>query len=319
MERIKGYLKEKVYYIASATMNVSRIGYHTGVTKKKYADALLEGERALGTQVYQIFTKNPRQFRVDLVDSEGVQARRCQEWLRTEGRFLVSHASYLLNMANPEKWEEKVTSGVAELRNIFALGGYGCVFHVGKSLKMEISEALDLMERYIVEVLEGAWDAGTRDIFYIIETAAGCGTELLTKIPDLGFFHKRFTSEKYLGREAVYGRVKICVDTCHIFSAGYGLHSAEATAVTLATIEEHIGWENVACIHLNDSLSLKGCGCKLDRHGRIGKGFIGAELRHFLARTLTLGIPHILETPYEEGEMYSVHREEIELIQSWFY
>jgi deoxyribonuclease-4 len=298
-------------------MDFSLIGYHTSVPKKRYATALEEGYRALGTRVFQIFTKNPRQFRVDLVDGEGAQARRCREGAG-EGRFLVSHASYLLNMANPEKWEEKVASGIAELRNISALGGYGCVFHVGKSLKMPVPEALDLMERYIVEVLEGAWEAGTRGVTYIIETAAGCGTELLTKIPDLGAFHKRFTSEKYLGRDAVYGRVKICVDTCHIFSAGYGLHTVEATAVTLATIEEHIGWENVACIHLNDSLSLKGCGCKLDRHGRIGKGFIGTELRHFLSRTLTLGIPHILETPHEESEIYSVHGEEIALIRSWF-
>lgn len=300
-------------------MDFSLIGYHTSVSKKKYALALEEGYGSLVTRVFQIFTKNPRQFRVDLVDAEGTQARRCREWLRGEaGRFLVSHASYLLNMANPEKWEEKVASGVAELRNIFALGGYGCVFHVGKSLKMPVPEALDLMERYIVEVLEGAWEAGARGVFYVIETAAGCGTELLTKIPDLGTFHKRFTSEKYIGRDAVHGRVKICIDTCHIFSAGYGLHNAEATAVTLSCIEEHIGWENVACIHLNDSLSLKGCGCKLDRHGRIGKGFIGAELRHFLATTLTLGIPHILETPHEENEIYDVHGEEIALIRSWF-
>ena len=286
--------------------NISLIGYHTDVSKKEFYKAF----DVPHIKVFQVFTKNPRQFKIEYLSDAICQKTKAA--IQEHPYIIFSHASYLLNMANPEKWEEKVENGVCELINIHKMGGIGTVFHVGKHLKRSVQEGLELMESYIVEVLTRVYQKyPDHHVYYIIETSCGAGSELLHRVEELGAFYKRFSSEKYVNNPAVYGRVKLCIDTAHIFAAGWRLHGKGGAQETCDLIQSHLGWENVACIHLNDSAKLfHSC---VDRHANIGKGFIGSDLQYFLQTTLALQIPHILETPPDVS-----HFEEIALIQSWF-
>lgn len=296
------------------------VGYHIGVQKKVFTREI-EAARlnSPGACVFQAFTKNPRQLKEEILSATAPTTIRTREYLAAnpEVRFF-SHASYLLNMSNPENWEQKVTCGVAELINIHLLGGVGAVFHVGKKLKLTTEKGVELMEKYIVEVLEKMYEKyPEHNVKFILETAAGQGSELLYKVEDFGRFIKLFQGEKYAGNPAIYNRVKACLDTAHMFASGLGLCSQAGCNKTLAAINTHIGWENVACVHLNDSKTVMGS-CR-DLHQNIGKGFIGEGLKYFLQKSLIeKGIPHILETP-EKDDLYTTHNGERELIKEWFF
>ncbi len=296
-------------------MDFQNIGYHTDISKKRFIEAFDLGREKIGSRVFQIFTKNPRQFKIEYLSDDLCQKTRSH--IAQKEYCIFSHASYLLNMANPDKWAEKVENGLCELINIHKMGGIGTVFHVGKRLKLSEEVGLEYMEQYIVQVLTRLYEKHPdHHVYYIIETSCGAGSELLHKIEDLGAFHKRFTSQKYANNVAVYGRVKLCIDTAHIFAAGWKIGNEEGVKETCALIETHLGWENVACIHLNDSAKLfHSC---VDRHANIGSGFIGNELKHFVEKTLALGIPHILETPPINESIIDTHKSEVQLIQSWF-
>ena len=311
------FCKEEIRMIQMIQMiDSTQIGYHSEVKGKRFDIAFDEGHQKIKAKVFQVFTKNPRQFKIEYV-SDSICEKTKASILKNNYQ-IFSHASYLLNMANPDKWDEKVQNGICELINIHKIGGIGTVFHVGKRLKLSVEIGLDYMEKYIVEVLTGLYQQyPEHHVYYIIETSCGAGTELLHQIGDLGQFHKRFTSDKYLGNIAVYGRVKLCIDTAHIFAAGWKLHGKDGAKETCDLIEKELKWENIACIHLNDSAKLfHSC---VDRHANIGKGFIGNDLKHFLEKSLTLSIPHILETPsFDESDFITTHRSEIDLIQKWF-
>ncbi len=298
------------------------VGYHIGVQKKDFRGAIEAARRnSPGASAFQVFTKNPRQLKEEILSATAATTVRTREYLAANPEVrLFSHASYLLNMSNPENWEQKVQSGVAELINIHLLGGVGCVFHVGKKLKLTTEKGVELMEQYIVEVLEKLYEKyPDHNVKFILETAAGQGSELLYKVEDFGAFIKIFQGEKYAGNPAIHGHVGCCIDTAHIFAAGWNLCDKTGCEKTLANIETHIGWENVVCLHLNDSLKIfHSC---TDRHHNIGKGFIGENLKYFLTKSLMeKGIPHILETPYEkEEEIYVTHNSEITTIKGWLF
>ncbi len=294
---------------------MEHIGYHSDVSKKMFWSSFDIGNKE-HIKVFQVFTKNPRQFKIEYLNESICE--KTKNAILHHNYKIFSHASYLLNMANPDKWEEKVENGFCELVNIYKMGGIGTVFHVGKRLKLSVETGLDYMEQYIVEVLTKMYNAyPEHNVYYIIETSCGAGSELLHKIEDLGAFYKRFTGEKYKTNPAIYGRVKLCIDTAHIFAAGWKIGSKEGVDETCSLIETHLGWDHIACIHLNDSAKLfHSC---VDRHANIGTGFIGNELKHFLQISLSKGIPHILETPVnEELGILKTHSNEIALIKSWF-
>jgi deoxyribonuclease-4 len=291
------------------------IGYHTDISKKRFIESFDLGNQHMNSRVFQIFTKNPRQFKIEYVDDHLCQKTKAHIFEKKYKIF--SHASYLLNMANPDKWAEKVENGVCELINIHKMGGIGTVFHVGKRLKLSVEIGLEYMEQYIVQVLTRLYEKyPDHNVYYIIETSCGAGSELLHKVEDLGAFHKRFTSQKYVNNPAIFGRVKLCIDSAHIFAAGWKIGSKEGVDETCDLIETHLGWENVVCIHLNDSAKLfHSC---VDRHANIGSGFIGNNLKYFVSKTLALNIPHILETPAINDDMIKTHKDEIDLIKSWY-
>lgn len=285
------------------------IGFHVPIVKSSFYQSIKTcHEGSGGINTFQLFTKNPRQFKITNIKED--DSLKCKEYVKENNIFLVTHASYLLNMSNPDNWDNKIENGKNELENASKIGAVGVVFHVGKHLKLTKEEGENHMYNYIVEMINFMKERDFK-IKYIIETSAACGTELCSNIRELGAFYMRFSEEDrrdYLG---------ICIDTCHIFSAGYQINTKKGCEDFIQLIEEEIHWENIICIHLNDSLSLRGCGCKLDRHGNIMMGFIMDGMKTLINYTRSRMIPHILETPSPDGKLFETHLKEIEEIQKW--
>ena len=132
--------------------------------------------------------------------------------------------SYIINSATTDLLDLKVDCCVNELINIEKMGGYGSVFHVGKGLTLWKDEGIDNMYSFISKVIEKIQMIDSKSQ-YILETSAGQGTELLTQMEEMGIFYHRFTEEQRKN-------IKICIDTCHVYAAGYGLSSEEIALKT---------------------------------------------------------------------------------------
>lgn len=129
----------------------------------------------------------------------------------------------------------------------------------------------------------------------LLETSTGQGTEIAYKLDDLAFIYRRFSKHK---NNNIVERFGICLDTCHIFSAGYNLQNKESREIFFDNFNELIGLNHIKLIHLNDSHVP--CGANVDRHENIGKGYIGKKPLLIISKLFKkLHIPIILETPYD--------------------
>jgi deoxyribonuclease-4 len=195
---------------------------------------------------------------------------------------LYIHAPYIINPCT-----EDTRSIEALLVNLLTAGGdmgaRGVVLHVGKSLALSSDEAMRRMLAFCDRVLAAAPANGCR---LLIETCAGQGTEIARNLAVFGAMVRDLV-ERHGG-----DRIGACVDTCHVFAAGYDV------ATLASRVHAQIGWEHVHLIHLNDSE--EGCGARKDRHANIGEGKIGAEaLGRFCvdAGAAKPGLAFVLETP----------------------
>ena len=212
----------------------------------------------------QMFLRNPRNGigNDKLVDKSDIPT--ALNYINEHKINYFTHAPYIINLSKPftknnpncEKWVLGLLS--KDLQTTSAIGGKGVVVHVGKAVGMDINLALDRMELSIRTVLKDA----TEQCPLLLETPAGEGTELCSTIEQLISFYKRFSEEDRK-------RFKICVDTCHIFAAGYD------------PIDYMIEWitnfpSSIALVHFNDSQKPKGS--KVDLHKNyMDDGFIGYE------------------------------------------
>ncbi|MBA42807.1 MAG: hypothetical protein CMF62_02220 [Magnetococcales bacterium] len=157
-----------------------------------------------------------------------------------------------------------------------------------KELSLEI--AYNNMFSSIIHVLNKTKDMTP---ILLLETTAGQGTELCYKLEDLAYFYKKFKKHR---DPKIRNRIGLCVDTCHIFSAGYDLRNEKKVNLYLETFNELIGLSHIKLIHLNDSGVEHGK--RVDRHESLGYGKIGLEgLMHFAKKFIKMKVPLILETP----------------------
>lgn len=274
-------------------MSISK-GLMTAVseTKKRDCNAL------------QIFAKSPQstRFKCKFTDDELENVR---SFLEENDIKIVIHSSYMLNFAKPpEEITWAVDSLVEDMTVMGKLDGIGCVIHMGKQCKMP-SEDVCLENK--VASLTTAIDRSPQNVLLILETAARQGTEMCADIDKLGKLYHMFP-EKYKER------IGFCVDTCHIFAAGYDCSTDSAVEEFLDLWDQHIGLENIVLIHMNDSKDV--CGAKKDRHECIGVGQIGKNsvegFQSWIQFAKDNEIPVILETPGTKPV-----EEEIRMIKSW--
>lgn len=257
----------------------------------------------LGCKVMQIFSQSPQSFRgISKKNLEAVD--KAKERLKHHGIQVVSHSPYLINLAKDPVKEKYVADALKnDLEFINKLEGIGSVVHMGKKIKLTEEKALDNMEKNIKNILN-EYKGNSK---LILETSCGQGTELLYKIEDLGKFYQRFTDKE---KE----RIGFCIDTCHVFVAGYDMRSAKKVKDFFKLFDENIGLDKLVLIHFNDSD--KPFASHVDRHDDIGEGFIGKKdggsiygLKEVFKIAKKLSIPMTLETHDIEGDLKNV--------QSW--
>ena len=246
----------------------------------------------------QLFVKSPRRKSVPEINNDDV--KKCKEYIKQNNIFLVIHGSYLINIASKDDYEYKHKSVLQDIKVAHQMGAIGAVFHVGKQLKMQKEEAVNNMKEFIKNILVKL-DDGEK---FILETGAGCGTEMLCNLQELGDFYNSFTKEEK-------NKMSICLDTCHIFSAGYDIKTKSKVKKFVKLVGSTIGWANICVIHLNDSK--KDCGCGLDRHEILCKGCIGDGLKYMVRHFNDRNIPLILETPSKRDDKI----EELDMIKKW--
>ena len=242
----------------------------------------------LGLQTVQLFTKNNNQWAGKPLSDEDVRLFR-EAVQRTGIQRPCAHDSYLINLASPDDalWKKSVDALVIELERAESLGLEGVVMHPGSF----VSSSEEAGQQRIVEGLNGAHHRTTGiRCQYWLETTAGQGSNLGHRFEQIGYLIENVRNPERLG---------VCVDSCHIFAAGYPLQTTEEYAETMDEFDRQIGIGLIRAWHLNDSK--KPLGSRVDRHEHIGEGFLGLEpFRHIVNDTRFADTPMYLET--EKGE-----------------
>lgn len=255
-------------------------GYH------KAADAA----GVLGMQTVQIFTKNNNQWQGKPLSAEDIRAFR-EAVSRNELQRPCAHDSYLINLASPDDalWNKSLDAFTIELERAEALGLAGVVMHPGSYLDSGEEAGLQRVADGLAESLKRTQRARVE---VWVETTAGQGTNLGHRFEHLKFLIDRVRPTERLG---------VCVDTCHIFAAGYGLQTPAEYAETMAEFDRVIGIDRIRAFHLNDSK--KPQGSRVDRHEHIGEGCLGLEpFRHLVNDPRFAQHPMYLETKKEQRD-----------------
>ena len=238
----------------------------------------------------QVFVKNQRQWSAPPLNAEHVA--RWKELLSQPGFGpAVAHATYLLNLASPDKglYEKSRQAFADELLRCDTLAIPYLVVHPGAALQQTVPQAC----ARIAAALNWIFKRHPRlQTMPLLETTAGQGTTIGRSFAELALIINNVEQPERIG---------VCIDTCHVFAAGYDIVQPTAYAAMVREIEQTVGVPRVRCWHFNDCLGE--CGQHLDRHAHIGHGRIGvAGFRNVLADERFRGIPMILETPKDEDE-----------------
>lgn len=259
------------------------IGAHTSIAGGVY-NALLEGKE-IGATTIQLFTSNQRQWKGRPIP-EADQAK-WKETLESTGlRDLMSHDSYLINLGSPdlEGLEKSRQAFREEIERCLTLGITYLNFHPGAALK---SDPQDCLDRIIESMLTYKTLLAGGSLRLLLEATAGQGSNLGYSFEQLAYILEGVKNEVPAG---------VCIDTCHIFAAGYDLRTTEACDATLKEFDRIVGLSNLYAFHINDSL--KDLGSRVDRHAPLGEGFIGWDCFEFLMTDpRTRLLPKYLETP----------------------
>jgi deoxyribonuclease IV len=240
-----------------------RLGAHMSTAGGLYT-AFKRGLDA-GCDSILIFTKSNRQWAAKpLTDNEltafATAAAECAPLCAA-----AVHCSYLINVASaaPDLWEKSYQALKTEVERAEALAIPLVIFHPGAYVDSDEVTGLDNIARALRRLL--AETAGYRTTV-CLETMAGQGTTLGHRFEQIAYLLETGGHSERLG---------VCLDTCHIFAAGYDIRSPAAYAATMAEFDRVVGLEHICCFHLNDSKH--GLGSRKDRHEHIGRGQIGLQ------------------------------------------
>ena len=259
------------------------LGAHLSVAGGCYK--AVEAAARYGMDCVQIFTKNNNQWACRPLTTD--DAARFRDALDEHAiQRPCGHASYLINLASPEPllWQKSLDAFLIELERAEALGLLGLVIHPGSYIDSSEEQGL----RQIVRALDQALartDGMQVEIW--LETTAGQGSSLGHRFEHLQFLLDEVASNERLG---------VCIDSCHLFAAGYPLGSAAEYEDTMEQFERTVGLDRVRAFHLNDSK--RPLGSRVDRHEHIGEGQLGIQpFRRILNDPRFADLPMYLETP----------------------
>jgi deoxyribonuclease-4 len=255
-----------------------------------YYKALLAAQEH-GCETVQLFTKNCNQWQAKELTEEEVRLFR-GTLRQTRLRYPMAHDCYLINLASPDEalYRKSIEAFVIEYHRAERLGLRYLVTHPGAFLDSAEEVGLARVAQALDEV-HGR--CPNHRVQILLETTAGQGSSL---------GHRFEHMARILSLVSQPGRIGICLDTCHVFAAGYALCPEREYQATMRAFDKLIGLKRLRAFHLNDSL--KPFGSRVDRHSHIGRGLLGLEAFRLLVNDPRFrSRPMILETPKEgEGE-----------------
>jgi deoxyribonuclease IV len=278
-------------------MSALLLGSHISVSggiHKAFARA-----SSIGCTTMQVFVKNANQWYGKPATDEDVLKYREAE-APANVRPVIAHAAYLINLcaANPAIRQKSREGFLDELRRCEMFGIKALVVHPGahvgagedEGIKC-IAESLNVMH----EQTKGFRTLST------LETTAGQGTTLGYRFEQL---------RRMIDLVGDKDRIAVCIDTCHLFAAGYPVHTKEGWDATIKEFDQIIGLNRLVAVHVNDSM--KQFGSKLDRHEHIGKGMMGLDgFRAMMNDSRLANVPKILETDKSEDLHEDVENMEV--------
>ncbi len=271
-----------------------RVGAHVSIAGG--VDNAVENELDVGGNCGQIFTHSPQVWQDPNVGDDEAEAFREGTDGSLDGPWVI-HSSYLVNLCTPKDdlREKSVGSMQKEVEAADQLGIEYVNVHLGAHTGAGVQQGLDNAVSALdeLDVPEG--------VTVLVESDAGSGTKLGGDFEHLAYVLEE--SEQDLD---------VCVDTAHAFAAGYDLSTPEAVTETLAEFDDVVGFEHLACVHLNDSKH--DCGTNKDEHAHIGEGHIGEDgMDAFVNHDAIVDneVPLVLETPHEDGRGFAWNIEKV--------
>lgn len=275
------------------------IGAHTSAAGGAQ-NALYEGQE-IGATTIQLFTANQKRWEGKALSQEDIALYE-KALKETHLSHIMSHDSYLINLGapDPENLMKSRKSFQEEIKRCHDLKITYLNFHPGAALKEPLEKCLDLIVESLLLMEPLVAKGHTR---LLLESTAGQGSSVGCTFEQLAYILKRVEHKIPIG---------VCIDTCHIFVAGYDIRTKEAFDHTLKEFDKIVGLKHLFAFHANDSV--KGLGSRVDRHAALGEGMIGLEAFKFLVtdpRTRDLAI--YLETPGGPP----LWKKEIEMLRNW--
>ena len=264
------------------------IGAHLSSSKGYLAMA--KQAVSLGANTFQFFTRNPRGGKAKALDAADVQAFRA--YAAEQGiPVILAHAPYTLNPCSnkPETCQFALATLADDLQRMEETPGQLYNMHPGSHVGQGVSVGIDIIARTLNQDLQPQ-----QTTTLLLETMAGKGSEVGSRFQELASIIAAVDP-------ALRHHVGVCLDTCHVWDAGYDI--AQDLDGVLAEFDQIIGIERLRAIHLNDSMNP--LGAHKDRHARIGEGHIGLQALQAVTRHPQLAhLPFFLETPQENVQGY---------------
>ncbi|TLP38572.1 deoxyribonuclease IV [Arcobacter arenosus] len=272
------------------------VGAHVSATGGVFNAPL--NAKELGAKAFALFTKNQKRW-----DAKPFDNKTLDLWFKNleesgiEPKHILPHDSYLINLGHPE--EEKLIKSreafIDEMQRCEILGLDRLNFHPGSHLQKFSKRAEDYDDliysaelqclEVIAESINIALDK-TSGVTAVIENTAGQGTNLGYKFEHLAYIIDKIEDKS---------RVGVCIDTCHMFTAGYDIRTREAYDKTWNDFDKIVGREFLKGMHINDSKPP--LGSRVDRHHSLGEGEIGWDAFKFIMNDERMDdIPLVLET-----------------------
>ena len=259
-----------------------RLGVHVSIAGG-FLEAVTRAKR-LACTTMQIFSRSPRGGAAPAISAEA--ARQFDAARRAAGiEPLAVHSPYIINLASPEAamWTQSVRLYREEYARATALKAEYLVTHVGSHRGSGETQGIARVADAVSRTLAGA----PSPVMVLLENTAGSGQGIGERFEQLAAIRRAVKDRE---------RVGICLDTAHLFAAGYPIHTEEGLEETLAAFDQIVGFERLKFIHLNDSKAR--FDSRVDRHWHIGEGQIGlAGVRRIVNHQRLASLPFVLETP----------------------
>ncbi len=283
-----------------STPSTILLGSHT--SSAGGLNSVFQRAESIGSTVLQMFVKNNRTWNAKPLSDKDINSFK-EAWQASSIKEVVAHSTYLINIGSKNKdTADKSTKALAnEIARCEQLGIKYLVLHPGSHLGAGEDTCIKQIASNLDLVLEHS--SGYTEI--LLETMAGQGTNIGYSFEHLAKIISLSSNNKKLG---------ICLDTCHIFSAGYDISSQESYEKTIIKFNSILGLERLKVIHLNDSKTK--CNSRKDRHEALGQGTIPLKIFSLIIQDNRFdAIPKILETPSDDK--MQLYKKEIEMLKSF--